>query len=128
VRKLLGAIGVLLIGSVSFADTATGSFGVNISLTPRPGLCLSETLSESTGAAVHVVCESGQFVKIDPQPGHPFLGVHGGAFRYFLEPGNTWLAEHGSRINPFVGAGTVTGLRIYNVDRADGPLEVLISF
>ncbi len=128
VHKLLGAVAGLLIGSVSLADSKVGSFNVNISLLARPGLCLSESLSQSTGAAVHVVCESSQFVSIDPQPGRPFLGSHGGAFRYFFGSGEALAAKYSGTPNPFIGAGTVTELRIYSADGPDGPLEVLISF
>lgn len=127
-HKLLGFIGALLISSACFSDTTAGSFNVNISLTTRPGLCLSESLSQGTGAAVHVVCESSQFVSIDPHPGRPFLGVHGGAFRYFFGPGNAQASQFSGMPDPFVGVGTVTELRIFSSDSPDGPLEVLITF
>lgn len=126
-HKILGAIGALLISCASIADTATGSFNVNIKMT-NPGVCLSESLSQSTGAAVHVVCQSSQFVSIDPQPGRPFLGVHGGAFRYFFGGGDTNAVQYSGTPNPFIGTGTVTELRIYNSDSPDGPLEILITF
>jgi hypothetical protein len=124
----MGAISALLMCSLSLADTKTGAFNVNISLTAKPGLCLSESLSESTGAAVHVVCESSQFVSIDPRPGRPFLGTHGGAFRYLFGSGNTLSSQYGGMPNPFIGTGTVTELRIFNADSPDAPLEILISF
>ena len=126
--KLLGVIGALLISSAFFADTNAASFNINISLLTRPGLCLSESLSQGTGAAVHVVCESSQFVSIDPMPGRPFLGVHGGAFRYMLGPGNMLTPQYPDMPNPFVGVGTVTELRIFNADSPGGLLEILISF
>jgi hypothetical protein len=126
--KLVGAISTLLICSFSFADTKTGSFNVNISMLARPGLCLSESLSESTGAAVHVVCESSQFVSIDPRPGRPFLGTHGGAFRYLFGSGASLTSQYGGMPNPFIGTGTVTELRIFSADSPDAPLEILISF
>ncbi len=100
---------------------------MNITLA-QPGLCLSETLSERTGAAVHVVCESSQFVSIDPRPGRPYLGVHGGAYRYFLGQGNGFDSNYAGIANPFIGAGTVTEFRVLSADTADGPLEILISF
>jgi hypothetical protein len=34
----------------------------------------------------------------------------------------------GNSLDPFVGAGTVTALRIYHADGKDGPLELLVSF
>lgn len=125
-RKQITALAALLVGTASFADTITGSFHVNISMTSRPGLCLSESLSAATNASVQVVCQSGQFVSIDPSPGRAFLGVHGGAFRYFLLPSGSTLL--GGGISPFMGKGTVTELRLYNVGSPDEPLEVLISF
>jgi hypothetical protein len=128
VQKLLGLIAALLVCSASLAETTAGSFNVNISMLARPGLCLNESLSESTGAAVHVVCESSQFVRIDPRPGRPFLGVHGGAFRYLLGSGNSLGSLYSGTPSPFIGAGTVTEMRIFSADNPDGPLEILISF
>ena len=93
----------------------------------RPSVCISETLSEQTNGMVRVICGTGQFVSISPFPGKPFLGTHGGAFRYALGPGGFtgWLT---SQAMPYTGAGTVTALRIYNANGSDGPLEMLVSF
>jgi hypothetical protein len=93
----------------------------------RPSVCISETLSEQTNGMVRVVCGSGQFVSISPFPGKPFLGTHGGAFRYTLGAGGFTGLLHG-QATPFTGAGTVTALRIYNANGSDGPLEMLVSF
>jgi hypothetical protein len=127
-KIISGAVGAFLISTACLADTKAGAFNVNISLLTRPGLCLSESLSQSTGAAVHVVCESSQFVSIDPQPGRPFLGVHGGAFRYLFGPGNVLTSNFSGMPDPFIGTGTVTELRIFSAEDPDGPLEILISF
>ena len=93
----------------------------------RPSVCISETLSEQTNGMVRVVCGTGQFVSISPFPGKPFLGTHGGAFRYALGAGGFTGLLHGQAA-PFSGAGTVTALRIYNANGSDGPLEMLVSF
>lgn len=90
-------------------------------------VCISETLSEQTNGMVRVVCGTGQFVSISPFPGKPFLGTHGGAFRYTLGPGGFTGLLAGQAM-PYTGAGTVTALRIYNANGSDGPLEMLVSF
>ena len=125
------------------AATSTGSFSVGITLTqasgvtPRAGegggstiasgVCVSEILSERTNSLVRVVCGTGQFVSITPFPGKPFLGTHGGAFRYTLGMGNVNPAMANST-TAFSGSGTATALRIYNANGSDGPLEMLVSF
>ena len=108
-------------------------------LLPPSGVCRSRTLSESTGASVEVACRSGQFVSIAPQPGSPFLGVHGGAFRYSITF-RTELSEWDAVVAgdaPGIGWGTVTALRLYDLappealpgDRFwDRPLEMLVRF
>ncbi|MFI5444142.1 hypothetical protein [Polaromonas sp. UC242_47] len=138
------ALGLALMANFCAAATSTGSFSVGITLTqagsvtPRTGggsgastiasgVCISETLNERTNALVRVVCGTGQFVSITPFPGKPFLGTHGGAFRYDLGVGNASPATANSA-SPLLGAGTVTALRIYNANGSDGPLEMLVSF
>jgi hypothetical protein len=93
----------------------------------RPSVCISETLSEQTNGMVRVVCGTGQFVSISPFPGKPFLGTHGGAFRYTLGAGG-FTGLLAGYATPYTGAGTVTALRIYNANGSDGPLEMLVSF
>lgn len=90
----------------------------------RPSACTSETLNEQTNAVVRVVCATSQFVSIAPSPGKPFLGTHGGAFRYNLGTGATGHAT----TTTTTGASTVTGLRIYNAYGSAGPLEMLVRF
>lgn len=91
-------------------------------------VCVSQTLSEQTNSLVQIVCKTGQFVSITPLPGKPFLGTHGGAFRYSFSgnrlAGGSMFDANGASI----GAGTVTALRIYNANGTDGPLEMLVSF
>src|SRR5258705_4046826 len=105
----------------------------------RAGVCYSRSLSEQTGATVQVVCDSGQFVSIEAVPGQPFLGVHGGAFPYSMSIDRDRSLYEAAAKDPFgwrTGWGTVTMLRLYDVQHAGGPgdfwadrpLELLVSF
>ncbi|NJS35282.1 MAG: hypothetical protein HC765_00765 [Brachymonas sp.] len=71
---LLGA----LIASSANAGIASGVFTVSVAQQPR-GICISSSLSQVTNAIVRVTCQGNQFVSIEPQPGRPFVGTHGGA-------------------------------------------------
>ena len=123
----LVASGSLVASAVTWAGAGAGNFNVNITLARNSGLCISETLSAASGATVQVVCQTRQFVDISPVPGRPFAGVHGGAYRYHLRAGITY-GQSGDGLDPFVGVGTVTALRVYHADGNDGPLEMLVSF
>ncbi len=129
---------------VAIAGTGSAFLTVNIRLNdpdviqPAPvtggstavasDVCVSKTLSEQTNSLVQIVCKTGQFVSITPLPGKPFLGTHGGAFRYSFSgnrlAGGSMFDANGASI----GAGTVTALRIYNANGTDGLLEMLVSF
>ena len=144
-RLCIGVLACLLMGA-STAGNNAGLLTVSISLS-KPGFvvppgtggsaagviqpaasCVNESLSQQNNALVRVVCATGQFVSIEPAPGKPFLGTHGGAFRFNMGA-DTFTALGSSGFgNPYLGAGTVTGLRIYNANGADGPLEMLVSF
>jgi hypothetical protein len=88
-------------------------------------------MSQSTNAQVRVVCSTGQFVSIEPTPGAPFAGTHGGAYRYAFGPGESsapalvGLSNFGAAR---FGSGTVTAVRILNLIDSGGPLEMLVSF
>lgn len=116
------------------ARSQAGHFNVNISLTSESapvggrGVCVSESLSAQTNAVVRVACQTGQFVDISPQPGRPFAGVHGGAFRFSFGPGHWVEASLAGSADNLLGTGTVTAMRIYRVDEDNGPLEMLVSF
>ncbi|MCY1165935.1 MAG: hypothetical protein V4455_17720 [Pseudomonadota bacterium] len=126
------------------AGTSTGLVTVHITLNnpnsiPAPpvagggtstasDVCISKSLSEQANALVQVVCSTGQFVSISPVPGKPFLGTHGGAFRYDFVGDRLSGAGPLDAGNPYIGTGTVTALRIYNANGSDGPLEMLVSF
>ena len=106
-----------------------GVFAVTVTLNaPQgPSRCVSEWMSDRTQAEVRVVCQTGQFVAIEPAQGKPFLGTHGSAYRFhlpFTVVGGALVAN----ADPHLGAGTITALRIYNVNGGDGPLEMLVSF
>jgi hypothetical protein len=90
--------------------------------------CISQTLSARTQAEVQVACSTGQFVDIEPADGKPFLGTQGNAFRYripFTSQMGGWLVANA---DAYLGAGTITALRIYNVNGSEGPVELLVSF
>lgn len=121
--------------AITLTGTDTGSgagAGVNTAAQSAPGVCISETLSEQTNAIVRVVCGTNQFVSITANPNARFLGTNGGAFRFVLDSGNAdaGLKPGGQgRSNDFQpGTGTITALRIYNVNGSDGPLEILLTF
>jgi hypothetical protein len=145
------ALVALLNGAPSWAGAAAGSFAVGITLNnpsspssssnpsvaqPAAGqdVCFSRSLSGLTRARVEVTCSTGRFVSIDAVPGLPFLGVHGGAFRYvvpFVAEATAWQAGDAGAVQ-----GTVTMLRVYDLTRPEGPgnawwdrpLEMRVSF
>ena len=152
---VLTAMMALFAGAPSWAGSTDKNVTVGITLsqpggsgvTPVPpspaqpqraGVCYSRSLSEKTGASVQVVCDSGQFVSIEAVPGQPFLGVHGGAFRYAMSVDRDRSVYEAAAKDPFgwrTGWGTVTMLRLYDVHAdgpgdywADRPLELLVSF
>lgn len=136
------ALGAALWVPSAPAGAAAGSFDVIINLSnpgavPPPGvppaaatadLCVSQALSDATGAVVKVVCRSGQFVSIEPRPGSPFLGVHGGAFRYYFASGVPASLRFLEGRNPWVGPGTVTSLRVNYLEDLDGIVEMQVGF
>jgi hypothetical protein len=135
------ALMALLSGAPSWAGAAAGSFAVGITLNnpsgqpqSRPGVCYSRTLSEQTRARVEVNCATGEFVAIEAVPGVPFLGVHGGAFRYAIP-----LVAEATALDagePASGQGTITMYRVYDLTQPEGPgnlwwdrpVEMRVSF
>ncbi len=123
------------------AGTINGSFAVQIQLrnplssaapvgvggsgTNAYASCTSLTLSQATNAIVTVTCGDNQFVSIAPRAGAPFLGTHGGAYRFLFEPGAPVSSE-----DPLwhVGTGTVATLRIYQPEKMEYPVEIEVSF
>ena len=93
-----------------------------------PDFCVSQSLSDATGAVVRVVCKSGQFVSIEANPSGPFLGVHGGAFRYYFANGLPAHLRFLGDSNPWVGPGTVTSIRVKYLEDLDGIVEMQVGF
>lgn len=95
--------------------------------TPANGICTSQSSSSNAQATVRVVCSTGQFVSIEPMPGRPFAGSHGGAHRFSFGPGLALPTLAGS-FSLGLGAGTITAMRIVHTNGVDGPIEMLVSF
>lgn len=139
IAATLAVLALFGAGTPAGAGTAGASFSVSISLqnpsaaaTGFPiaagnpsGICTSQSLSESTGAVVQVVCRSGQFVSIAPRDGRRFFGTHGGAYTYYFGPG--YGAIHRAAYAEG-GTGTVTSFRVYSVEEVGGLLDLLVSF
>jgi len=96
--------------------------------TANGGICTSQTFSDATNATVRVLCSTGQFVSIEPIPGRPFAGTHGGAYRYNFGPSHRLSVGLGDSAQLYIGTGTVTALRIMNLQGSEAPLEMLVSF
>jgi hypothetical protein len=127
VRPILALV-ALSLSLECAAGVGSGTFRVNISVNDpgKSALCVSQSLSQSTGALVQVLCSTGQFVSIGPRPGAPFAGVHGGAFTYYFSPTPDFQLE-GSR-SVMQGSGTVTEYRVYSRDQYDRFIDILVSF
>ena len=155
--RVILATAALLLGAPSSAGTSDGSFAVGITLrspgtgptpvppalvplpSPSSGVCYSRSLSEQTKALVEVACRSGAFLSITAVPGVPFLGVHGGAFRYaipFSAQGSVFDAAVVDGFGWRTGRGTITMQRLYDLTNPAGPgdvwwdrpLEMRVSF
>lgn len=96
------------------------------------GRCTSSALSSATGAVVQVVCQTGQFVSIAPDPSKPFLGTHGAAFRFSVGSDGAVMGPwQTAGSDPFAGANSMTAMRIFNDsdnNGGGGPVEMLVSF
>ncbi|HET7362898.1 MAG TPA: hypothetical protein VFJ70_04910 [Burkholderiales bacterium] len=118
----------------ALGGSTSSSLSVNITLSgpasgavqpPASGVCTSAALSDATGAVVRVVCESGQFVSISPQPGGRFIDTHGGAYEFYRVTGASALGPSGDARTP---SGTVASFRVYSLEHTGERLEVLVSF
>ena len=147
-KRILIALLLGAFAAPSGAASASASFDVGITLTmpggPPPsgggtpgggsitaqtgGACVSQSLSDATGAIVRVVCTSGQFVSIEANPNGPFLGVHGGAFRYYFANGIPADLRFLGSSDPWIGAGTVTSIRVKYLEDLDGIIEMQVGF
>jgi hypothetical protein len=124
-KKYLVGLAVAGLSTLCLAGTTISRFSVTVQL-KRVETCLSASLSESTGALVQVVCHSGNFVSIEPQPGTSFVGTHGGAYRYFFNVASGAVAQLppledvAAIAELYAGYGTVTGLHVSDTTAAAG--------
>jgi hypothetical protein len=142
-KRILIALALGALAAPSGAATVGGAFDVSITLTapgaPPPsgggvptaqsgGVCVSQSLSDATGAIVRVVCTSGQFVSIEANPNGPFIGVHGGAFRHYFANGIPADLQFLGGTNPWIGPATVTSIRVKYLEDLDGIVEMQVGF
>lgn len=122
---------VLAMHGWALAATVQGTFVVSVKL---EGICTSASLSHTTNATVWVTCQGNQFVSIEPQPGKPFIGTHGGAHRFAfsqragLSGVPISFGQSVTELDAAVGQGTITALRVLNLTERDERLELLVSF
>jgi hypothetical protein len=126
-RKLQATFVLALTFCSQWTDAAqeTASFLV---MAQPTGICISSSLSQQTNALVKVTCQGGQFVSIEPREGRPFVGTHGGAFRFHFSGQNAIPSFLRGESDPFMGQGTITALRVLNLTDRDERLELLVSF
>jgi hypothetical protein len=91
----------------------------------RGDSCISESFSQAAQAAVRVTCSTGYFVSIEPLLGLPFLGTHGGAFRFRSGPSDGALRQSTGASPNDVGAAP---FKTQQVDMSSGQSEMLVSF
>lgn len=147
-RRLWVGVASGFFAGLCVAGTGSGIFAVSIALSgplpvgggggvstdaPRadatiPGVCISEVMGEFSGARVRVTCDTGRFVSIGPLPGRPFLGAHGGAFRYNFIGGNSLNGRLPGAGRSPTSAGTVTSVPVSSVVDSGTALEMLVSF
>ena len=154
-KRILIALALGALAAPSSAATVGATFDVGITLTmpggpppsrggPPPsrggtpggetitaqsgGACVSQSLSDATGGIVRVVCTSGQFVSIEANPNGPFLGVHGGAFRYYFANGIPSDLRFLGGSDAWIGPGTVTSIRVKYLEDLDGIIEMQVGF
>jgi hypothetical protein len=134
-RTLLAWILVGGLATASSAATTSGSFNVTVRLNePVNGVCISTSLSSVTNALVRVTCEGNQFVSIEPRPGRPFIGTHGGAYRFAFSQRSGFansfvnVGQSVSELEAAIGKGTITALRVLDLTEKDERLELLVSF
>lgn len=136
-NRLIGLCLLLTSAAALAQHTSAASFQVRIQLTvpgspaAEPGArCETQSLTSAPNALVRVVCDSGRFVSIGPDPRKPFVGSHGGAYRFHLQASAVASALLDDGIDPYWwGRGTVTAMRIYGAPRdPTDPLEMMVSF
>jgi hypothetical protein len=124
---------LLAMGCSVNALEVSSSFLVTVRL-QSAGICISSTLSRQTNALVRVTCQGNQFVSIEPREGRPFVGTHGGAYRFAFSQRSGWIGNFGgfgggaSELEDSIGQGTITALRMLDLRETDERLELLVSF
>jgi hypothetical protein len=118
----------LLTLSQASAGTSSGGFNVTINMGLTRQTCTSTALSQQTNATVTVVCSTGQFVSIESVPNRSFAGTHGGAHRFVFATNTVSPAVWTGESDLFMGAGTITSLRVLNLNAYQDRLEMLVSF
>lgn len=133
-KQYVLGLGLAVCTTLCTAGIAHSQFFVKVELR-RGEKCINEALSERTGALVQVVCRSGNFVSIEPQPGRSFVGSFGGAYRYFFNLGSGSVVqvapngEGGAVAELYAGYGTVTGVHVFDVaSEPDADLQLLITY
>ena len=113
--------------SLVTAGNVAAPFSVSVTLS---GICTSSALNRATNAYVLVTCEGKEFVGIEARPGRPFVGTHGGAYRYTFSGTSLPMlaAASASSLGDRVGLGTVTAFRVMNLTESDEQPEFLITF
>lgn len=122
---LLLAVSGLLAAGHAHALQQSGNFDVVVRLEQK---CVNSAWSESANASVEVTCSGGDFVQIEPIPGRPIVGTHGAAFRFHFAADALPSGVLFANADPYLGAGTITSLRIYNIAGEGSPLEMLVTF
>jgi hypothetical protein len=119
-----------LLATAAQAATASAAFKVELTYA-APALCFSRALSQQTNALVRVTCQGNQFVSIEPQHGKPFVGTHGGTYRFLFNTTHTGRSDSsnlGHLLEDRIGQGTITALRVLDLTETDERLELLVSF
>jgi hypothetical protein len=126
---------IVLISSFYSGYVAASQVAANFFVAAMPiGVCISTSLSQVTNASVRVTCQGNQFVSIEPQPGKPFFGTHGGAHRFAfsqrtgVSSGQVDFGQSVTELEAALGQGTITALRVLNLTENDERLELLVSF
>jgi hypothetical protein len=129
-QGLRAAFGLLLsctFASQGTAGTAAGEFSVSV----KPvGICIGVGQSNAAQAEVRVTCQGLEFVSIEARSGRPFVGTHGGAYRYTFSGSSLPMLAAGSAssLEDRVGQGTITAFRVMNLTESDEQPQFLITF
>ncbi len=133
--KLLVLAGLGLLVQVQPAQAAAVAvrFEVTVKRLPGSGVCTSQSQSNQSNAVVQVMCATGEFVSIEPDPSKPFTGTNGAAFRYQVAAGSRQSDQNtdsGGRGTGFTAGNgsTVTGWRTFQSTDLTDPLALVITF